>query len=44
MKWIPKYCVDKQNEGYPRIYKIFDNFNYDLRISIITDDCEDFKV
>jgi hypothetical protein len=22
----------------------FDNFNYDLRISIITDDCEDFKV
>jgi hypothetical protein len=20
------------------------NFNYDLRISIITDDCEDFKV
>jgi hypothetical protein len=24
--------------------RYFDNFNYDLRISIITDDCEDFKV
>jgi hypothetical protein len=22
----------------------FDNFDYDLRISIISDDCEDFKV
>jgi hypothetical protein len=24
--------------------RYFDNFNYDLRISIISDDCEDFKV
>jgi hypothetical protein len=24
--------------------RYFDNFNYDLRISIIADDCEDFKV
>jgi hypothetical protein len=24
--------------------RYFDNFNYDLRISIIIDDCEDFKV
>jgi hypothetical protein len=24
--------------------RYFDNFNHDLRISIITDDCEDFKV
>jgi hypothetical protein len=24
--------------------RYFDNFNYDLRISIITDDYEDFKV
>jgi hypothetical protein len=24
--------------------RYFDSFKYDLRISIITDDCEDFKV
>jgi hypothetical protein len=24
--------------------RYFDNFNNDVRISIITDDCEDFKV
>jgi hypothetical protein len=24
--------------------RYFDNFNYDLRISIISDDCEDFKI
>jgi hypothetical protein len=24
--------------------RYFDNLNYDLRISIISDDCEDFKV
>jgi hypothetical protein len=24
--------------------RYFDNFSYDLRISIIADDCEDFKV
>jgi hypothetical protein len=24
--------------------RYFDSFNYDLRISIISDDCEDFKV
>ena len=44
MKWKPKYRKDKRNEGDPRIYKVFDNFNYDLRISIISDDREDLKV
>jgi hypothetical protein len=39
-----KYCKKCEMRNTLESIRYFDNFIYDLRISIISDDCEDFKV